>query len=81
MKAVDRKLTTDQFLLATVIDKMNLILWTKTKDAEKGRNMPKSIVEILEGKPQKSKAFDTREDFEEKREELLKKAKRGEIDG
>lgn len=30
-------------LLATVVDQLNLLLWSKTKDGEKGRNRPSSI--------------------------------------
>ena len=39
----------DRILLAMVVDGVNTLAWMQTKDGEKGRNRPKSIVEkILE---------------------------------
>lgn len=31
------------YLIAAVVDQLNLIIWTKTKDGEKGRNRPTPI--------------------------------------
>lgn len=36
-----------ELLQAQMVDALNLILWTKTKDAQKGKNKPESIVNRL----------------------------------
>ena len=63
------KLTLTEGLLATLIDKVNILVWQKTKDGIKGRNMPISILRKLEGLEDKPKddlnKFETEEDFEE----------------
>lgn len=35
--------TTDRYLLASIEYSLRALLWTKTKDAEKGRNKPKMV--------------------------------------
>jgi hypothetical protein len=35
--------TPDQYLLASTVDALNLLLWAKTKDAQTGRNKPNPI--------------------------------------
>ncbi|HFU5912494.1 TPA: hypothetical protein ACH6KT_002261, partial [Enterococcus faecium] len=52
------------------------------KDAEKGRNMPKTISDELDTNPRKAKQADTflfnsGEDFEQRRNELINQVKRG----
>lgn len=63
------KLTLTEGLLATLIDKVNILVWQKTKDGVKGRNMPPSVFKKLEGLEDKPKddlnKFETEEDFEE----------------
>lgn len=34
-------------LLASAVDRLSLLVWAKTKDAEKNRNRPKSVLEEL----------------------------------
>lgn len=65
-------------LLAAIADRLSLILWTKTKDGEKGINRPKSIVEQLSAREQDIESFNTREDFERRRSELIREAEDGE---
>lgn len=52
-------------LLASAVDRLSLLVWAKTKDAEKNRNRPKSILEEMMKKPESDivsfedpKAFD-----------------------
>ena len=72
-KIADRKLTLEETLTAAMLDKLSQILWTRTKDAQHGRNRPKSILDALENPPQKMyKSFSSIEEFERKRAELLK---------
>ena len=48
------------------------MVWSKTKDAEKGRRRPKSIVEALTKEEKKEiMSFATAEDFEEARRKII----------
>lgn len=71
-KAGGATLSMTERLLAGMFDRLSVLVWSKTKDAEKGRNFPKSILEALEN-PQKKdyQAFDSIEEFEKRRAELL----------
>lgn len=64
----------DTLLNAVIADRLGLLVWMKTKDAEKNRNRPKSIVDMLlkkeEDKPAE-KAFDSIESFEAARAALM----------
>lgn len=73
MKVADRKLTLDQTLMAAVLDRTNMILWFKTKDAQRGANRPKSVFEALENPKQQKdfKVFNSVEEFERRRAELI----------
>lgn len=66
----------DTLLLASIADSMNFVSWSKTKDAEKGRNRPKSIVSVLLGEEVKTEssnvAFNSAEEFERAREKIIK---------
>lgn len=72
----------DTLLLAMAVDALNLLVWTKTKDAQHKRNQPKSITQKLLKRPEqiakeRIAAFHTPEEFER----ALAKAKGGEIYG
>lgn len=41
----------DTLLLASAVDRLSMILWSHSKDAERGNNKPESIVEKLIAKP------------------------------
>ena len=58
----------DTLLLAAAVDRLSLLWWAKTKDAETGANRPKSIFEQLTNRSErdearKTTAFDSGEDF------------------
>lgn len=72
----------DTLLLAMAVDALHLLVWMKTKDAQKNRNRPKSIAQGLLKRPGKTEreriaAFHTPEEFER----ALLKAKGGETHG
>ena len=70
----------DTLLLGHMVDTLNLLLWSKTKDAQKGANKPASIVEKLIPKkePEKDNAvFLSGEDFDKMRNELIKRIEEG----
>lgn len=77
MKMSNQTVSFETLLLAGISDKLSVLLWTKTKDAEKGKNLPKMIMdELLPYKKEMSTAdtsiFDSSEDFERRRNELIK---------
>lgn len=82
LKLSGQKVSLETLLLAGVSDKLSTIIWSKSKDAQSGRNKPKSIVEILSSNSNKSNtdgsiAFETASDFERARQELIG----GDVDG
>lgn len=70
MAISSQTLNLNEFLMATIIDRLNLLLWTKTKDAEKGRNRPKSIIDNLTRNNDVS-SFRNKEDFERAKKKIL----------
>lgn len=65
------QLTIEEYMMATIIDQLSVIIWSKTKDASKGRNKPKSILEKLTKNNEITK-FENAESFEKAREKILK---------
>lgn len=67
-KIANAKLTLQETMLAIMIDKLSILIWQKTKDGAKGRNIPKSVYRKLEGLDEKPKdelqKFESRESFE-----------------
>lgn len=64
-------------LLAGILDGINFLGWTKTEDAQKNRNRPKSVLGLLtEEKPQTMQTYRSGEEFERARSKLL-----GEMNG
>ena len=65
-------------LMAAGVDALNFLAWTKTKNAEKGRNRPKSILQALTGSGEKEvKGFETGDDFMEARKKLMEEKTHG----
>ncbi|MCC8181524.1 MAG: DUF5361 domain-containing protein [Clostridiales bacterium] len=58
----------DTLLLAAIADRLSLLVWSRTEDAQKGCNRPASIVDALTGKQQHQDrdvmVFDSPEAFE-----------------
>lgn len=71
MKLSGAKAPTEIILLASVIDKLNTLIWAKTKDAEKGRNRPKSILSAFYPKEKTNSTYASGEDFLKARNKLL----------
>lgn len=76
-KLQNKKILFRDFLLAGILDRLSLLVWAKTKDGQKNRNRPKMILDLLAKKENNFKAFNSSEDFEAKRKELIKKIKGG----
>ena len=60
-------------LSAIAVDQLKLLVWSKTKDAEKGMNQPKSISAMLMDKTEDDNlSFSSAEEFEKAKLEILK---------
>ena len=67
MKMVGLEVDLQSLLLAHIADNTAMNFWAKTKDAEKGKNQPRSMVKALTEKidnSKKAKGFVTSADFE-----------------
>ncbi|KXT73199.1 Phage protein [Streptococcus sp. DD10] len=63
----------DTMLWAGIFDRLSQLVWAKTKDAAKGRNQPKSILDSLtqQVKEREEMVFASGEEFEIYRQKLL----------
>jgi hypothetical protein len=82
MKLAGAKVAPDILLLAHAVDALRILIWQPTKDGHKNRNKPASIAEAMLGidrteKTQiKTTVFDSPEDFERARREIIERAVR-----
>lgn len=75
MKMSNTKIEFETILLAGLFDKVSLLLYSKTKDAEKGINRPESVVEMLMGKHKQESnmlVFRSGKEFDATRKQLLR---------
>lgn len=72
MKMSGAKAPFETLLMLAILDDLHWLRWSKTKDAQKKRNMPESLLNtFLNGKEeQKITAFKTPEEFERRLAEL-----------
>lgn len=81
MKLAGYRYPLETLLIASAVDRLSILVWSKTKDAQKGINKPASIVERLtnpEGKKDKDlMSFDSVDDFEAALKEIDEKFKEG----
>ncbi len=70
---------TEILLLCGIIDRLNWLVWSKTKDAEKGKNKPKPILEPISKQKNKEelRQYKTGKDFEVERQKILKGVNNG----
>lgn len=71
------KVSFDTLLLASVLDRLSALVWFKTTDGQKGINKPIMIAQELTGRTKAKESnemiFDSGEDFEEYRQQILEK--------
>lgn len=74
LKMSGQKVKLDSMLLASIVDRLGILIWSKTKDGSKGRNKPKSILESINKPPKVNEgvAFETSEEFEKMKDKILK---------
>lgn len=70
MKMSENKFNVKESLLAGILDRLTLILYSKTKDAEKGKNYPKLLLDEVE-KKEELEGFMSSEDFEIARRKII----------
>ena len=70
-KLSGQKQTTEVLLLANIADALNLLVWFKTKDGQKNRNRPKSVLQSLLEEPTQYEAFDSIEAYEAARKKIM----------
>lgn len=74
MKLMNSKVSFETLLKAVAVDRLNFIAWSKTKDAQKNMNKPKSIVAGLlqEHTIRNNISFSSPEEYEREKEEILR---------
>lgn len=79
MKAGGAQAPPMMIMLAHILDAVRLLVWSKTRDAERNRNRPKSVAEsLIEGEKESDiVGFRTSAEFEAERKRLLEAAKNG----
>ena len=80
MRMNNQTIPMETLLLAGLSDKISVLLWTKTKDGQKGRNRPPMILDAFnqtKTKQRETVVFNSGEDFEQRRKEILSKATSG----
>ena len=75
MKMNNMRYPLNTVLMAAAVDRLTYMLWMQSKDGANGINRPKSILAKLLNEDSTSdiEAFDTPENFEKRRREILKK--------
>src|SRR5690625_6979619 len=66
MKLGGQSVPIDTLLLAGISDRLSTLIWFQTKDGQKGKNRPKSLIDLLNNKEETEKdtvIFDSGEDF------------------
>lgn len=76
MRMSGQKARTEILLMAAIADRLSILVWLQTKDGQKGRNRPESILQKLTAEPKKEDDFETfrtAEEFEKRKAEILSK--------
>lgn len=74
MAMADTTLPLNTMLQAGILDRLSIIIWQQTEDAQTGKNRPASIVDLLTGNAQEPEtvSFASGKEFEETRNKILK---------
>lgn len=74
MRMNEQNVTLDNLLLAGINDALNMLVWFKTKDGQKGNNKPELLTSKLVGIAEKTsdnEVFVSGQDFEDTRLKLI----------
>lgn len=73
MKLSETRISFQDSLLAMAVDRLSMLVWAKTKDAEKGRNKPQMIMELLtKEEAQEVRSFDDKNEFRKAWKQITK---------
>nr|DAW20238.1 MAG TPA: protein of unknown function (DUF5361) [Caudoviricetes sp.] len=76
MAMADMRYTLDTLLSAGILDRLSILIWQKTEDAQTGKNRPANVVDLLTGNAQEPEteniSFASGKEFEETRNKILK---------
>lgn len=74
MAMADTTLPLNTMLQAGILDRLSILIWQQTEDAQTGKNRPASIVDLLTGNAQEPEtvSFASGKEFEETRNKILK---------
>lgn len=64
---------TQTLIIASILDKLSLLVWFNSQDGQKNINRPKSVVEALLNNENDTMLFNSIEEFEEYKQKLLGK--------
>ena len=68
----ESRVSTETLLLASAVDQLNFIAWSKTEDAQHGDGRPKSIIDaILNPQEKEFESFTSASEFEAMRTQIL----------
>lgn len=73
MKLSGQKASTETLILVSILDRLNIITWLKTKDGSKGINKPKSILESFYTAEKEIKGFTSGKEYEEERNRIIER--------
>lgn len=68
----------DTLLLAAAADRLGLLVWSKTRQAQKGRGRPPEILRLLLDGEDKNKGYSTPADYEAAKADILRRCGHGE---
>lgn len=73
MKLTEATVDIDTMLLASIVDRVSMLVWMQSDDGRKNQNRPPSITNTLieSAKPKQYAEFRTAEDFERMRHNLM----------
>ncbi len=79
MKVTNSKLTLEQTLVARMVDELAFISWSKTKDGQRNRNRPKSVLEtLMSDNENEVECFTTPEEFKAEWDRIIRSANNAE---
>lgn len=74
MKMAGQRQPLETVLMAIIADHLAMLCWMNTEDGAKGKNRPKSVLQILMTEPEEEPvAFDSAEAFKRRRKEILER--------
>mgnify|MGYP002260211486 CR=1 FL=1 len=72
----DMRYTLDTLLSAGILDRLSILIWQKTEDAQTGKNRPAIVVELLTGNAQEPEneniSIASGKEFEDTRHKIFK---------